>query len=336
MENSRNPGFFAVAVGVALSVLFALLGITTVLPGRVGFGLAGVCLLVSALIYITYTRGNPVSKTGFGTLLFIMALGLIMPILFVNQQQVQADQTSAQYDLTLRRGAAIFAQYCATCHGFQGQGIDGPKLNNNADVNTLSDDDLTRIISGGIPGDPTNPGKLAMPAWLNTFGGSLTEEDIGYLVSFIRSSDPSYLATKGLPNVNGFSYVLGSLSNPTQIAQYHEQEKGGSKPPANQFTDDTGKKQVNLQIMNMVGGAQPWGFSPQNVIISMGTTVTWTNVSNAPHTVVTRPGTTPPQTFQSDSLNQGSGTFSFTFTKAGDYPYYCSIHPGMLAWAEVK
>jgi plastocyanin/mono/diheme cytochrome c family protein len=338
MENTRNPGFYAIAAGVALAVLFALLGITTVLSGRVGFGLAAACLLVSGLMYILYARGNAVQRTGFGALIFIIAVGLIMPILFVNQQQAQADRANQQYTLTLQRGAAIFGQYCATCHGFQGQGINGPKLNNSDAVNALSDDDLKRIISAGIPSDPSNPAVLAMPAWSDAYGGSLTEDDINYLVSFIRSSDPSYLATKGLPNVNGFSYVLGTLANATQIAQYNEQLKGGGKPT--NFTDMTGKKDVALQIVATPGGIANWGFSPQNVQVSVGTTVTWTNVSGMVHTVVsqTRSGVTPPEPFGSTTniLNGTNGTETFTFTKPGDYPYYCSLHPAMVAWIEVK
>jgi plastocyanin/mono/diheme cytochrome c family protein len=337
MENTRNAGMLVVTLGVALAVLFGLLGVTSVLSGRVGFGLAGVCLVTAALIYILYARGNAVSRTGFGTLIFILAIGIIMPVLFINQQQSQADQSSQQYLLTLQRGAAIFGQYCATCHGFQGQGINGPQLNNNPAVNALSDADLTRIISAGIPGDPSNPAQtgLIMPAWLNTYGGSLTEADISYLASFIRSSDPAYLQKNDLPNVNGFGYVLASLTNPTQIAQYNQQLKTGSKPT--DFVDMTGKKQVAVQIVNNPSGTPAnWGFSPPDIIVSAGTTVTWTNVSNQIHTVYTKPGTNPPATFASSLLAAGTGTFTFTFAQTGDYPYYCSIHPAMIGWVEVK
>jgi plastocyanin/mono/diheme cytochrome c family protein len=337
MENTRNPGFYALVIGVALAVIFVLLGVTTVISGRAGFGLAAACLVTSALLYIMYSRGNAVSKTGFGALIFIIAVGLVMPVLFVNQQQAQADTASQQYTLTLQRGAAIFGQYCATCHGFQGQGINGPQLNNNPAVNKLSDADLTRIISAGIPNDPTNPGTLAMPAWLNTYGGSLTEEDINYLVAFIRSSDPAYLAQNNLPSVNGFSFVLGTLTNPTQIAQYNEQKSGGGKPT--NFVDMTGQRSVAIQIVTTPTGPAQWGFSPQYVKVSVGTTVTWTNVSGIPHTVVTqtRSGVTPPASFGSpnDILSGTNGTQTFTFTTAGDYPYYCSIHPAMVAWIEV-
>ncbi len=340
MENNRNLGLLAVSVGVALAVLFALLGVTSVLDARLGFGLAAASLAATALLYIMYTRGSAVNRTGFGALLMVLAIALIIPILFVNQQQTQADATAANYDLTLQRGAAIFGQYCATCHGFQGQGLAGPQLNNNAAVNKFSDDDLTRIISAGIPTDPSDPTKLAMPAWSQAYGGSLTEDDISYLVAFIRSSDPQYRATKGLENVNGFDYVLGTLTNATQIAQYKDQKKAGGKPPASAFKDMTGQKTVTVPIVNNAPDtpAANWGFEPNDIIINVGTTVHWANQSSAPHTVVSLPGAAAPfdSTKTAADLAAGTGTFDFTFTKAGDYPYFCSIHPAMKAYIIVK
>ena len=334
MENTRNPGMPAVVVGIALAILFVLLGLTQVLDGRIAYGLALICAVTAALVYIALSRANAIAKTGYASLVFILAIGLFIPVQMVNQQQAQATASSQQYDLTLHRGAALFGQYCATCHGYLGQGINGPKLNNNSYVNSLTDDDLTRIISAGIPGDPTKPGELAMPAWLDTYGGSLTEDDISYLVAFIRSSDPAYLKTKGLPSVNGFTYVYDTLTA-SQQKDYNDQKKGGSKPPASQFQDFTKQSTVDLTIENVTGGAAQWGFTPQYITIKAGTTVNWTNKSSAPHTVFTRPGTTPPATFQSSILNAGTGTFSYTFTKPGDYPYYCSLHPAMLAWVTV-
>ena len=324
----------AVVVGIPLAILFTLLGLTQVLDGRIAFGLALICAVTAALVYIAFSRGNAIAKTGYASLVFILAIGLFIPIQMVNQQQAQAEATAQQYDLTLHRGAALFGQYCATCHGYLGQGINGPKLNNNPDVNKLTDDDLERIISAGIPGDPTDPATLAMPAWLDTFGGSLTENDISYLVAFIRSSDPNYLKAKGLPTVNGFDYVRGTLTA-AQQKDYDEQKKGGGKPPASQFKDLTGQSSVELTIDNTPGGAAQWGFTPQYITIKAGTKVTWTNKSSAPHTVYTRPGATPPATFQSEILPAGTGTYSFTFEKPGDYPYYCSLHPAMLAWVTV-
>jgi plastocyanin len=53
--------------------------------------------------------------------------------------------------------------------------------------------------------------------------------------------------------------------------------------------------------------------------------VTWTNQDDIPHTVVS---THDPQLFKSNVLDTDE-QFSFTFSKAGTYPYFCSIHPKM-------
>jgi plastocyanin/mono/diheme cytochrome c family protein len=331
--NYRSPGLLSVSGGVALGIVFAVLGFITPLGTKSGLALGIVCFTSGALLYIFFSRGNAVQRTGYASLLLVLAVALFIPVLTINQQQQQASAASVIYDTSLHRGAAVFGQYCASCHGFQGQGINGPKLNNNPDVNKLSDEELTRIISGGIA-NPANPQQLLMPAWLQAYGGALTEEDISYLVSFIRSSDPAYLKTNNLPTANGFNYVLGTLVNKTQIAEYAAEKKTGSRPPITEFTDMTGKTDVTIPITDTPTAANAnWNFTPRYIIIKAGTTVTWNNTSSAPHTVVaTNQGAFP----SSAVLAQGTGTYSYTFTKAGDFPYFCSIHPAMTAWIIVQ
>ncbi|HUY77903.1 MAG TPA: plastocyanin/azurin family copper-binding protein [Ktedonobacterales bacterium] len=347
MESNRNPGVIAVSVGVGLAVIFALMAITGALkPETLGLGLAAVSLVVAALIYIFYMRANTVTKTGYAALLMIIATGLIIPFLTFTQPQAQANATSQQYDLTLQRGAALYGQYCSSCHGFQGQGLAGPQLNGNPAIAKLTDQDLTRIISGGIA-NPNDPSKLLMPAWLNTYGGSLTQDDIGYLVSLIRSTDKAYIAKNHLEDVNGFSYVFASLTNPTQIAQYNAQKAQGNapqKPAANTFTNLTTQKAVTIDgatdSTNLSGfGWLLKGGAPANITISVGTTVTWMNITpnGIPHNVVSGYGNKSNGLFPtSPLLNSGGAGYSFTFTKAGEYPYYCGVHPSMIGWITVK
>lgn len=337
----------AVTIGVALAVLFALLGVTQVLEGKIGLGLAAVTLVASALIYIFYSRGNNVEKSGYGALLFVIAIAFIIPLLLINQTSSQAAETSSRYDLTLHRGAALFGQYCASCHGYQAQGQSGPKLNNNDAVNKLSNDDLHRIISGGVP-NPEDLTKYSMPPWLDTFGGPLTESDIDYLVQLIRSSDKDYRDTNQLGNVNGFNYVLGSLANATQIAQYNEQLKGGSKPNANTFADLTAQKTVSIDAQNVTSGAAPWGWvvtgvqagdgtPTANVKIKAGTTLVFGNKSSAPHNVFSGPPGKPDGKFKSEGILSAASadTYKITLTTPGDYPYYCGIHPAMVGYITV-
>ena len=65
-----------------------------------------------------------------------------------------------------------------------------------------------------------------------------------------------------------------------------------------------------------------FSFGPVTLTAPVGTTVTWTNRDDIPHTVVS---TDDPKTFKSKVLDTDE-KFSFTFNKAGTYPYFCSIH----------
>jgi plastocyanin len=69
-----------------------------------------------------------------------------------------------------------------------------------------------------------------------------------------------------------------------------------------------------------------FAFSPQQITVTQGTTVTWTNQDSIQHTVVSDSGA--PEAFSSGPLSQG-GSFAFTLTKPGTYNYHCSIHPSM-------
>jgi plastocyanin len=73
-------------------------------------------------------------------------------------------------------------------------------------------------------------------------------------------------------------------------------------------------------------------FKPQNLSISVGTKVTWTNKDDVPHTATS--SDTPPQ-FDSKTLDT-DGKFSFTFTKPGTFKYYCKVHPHMTGTITVK
>ena len=64
-------------------------------------------------------------------------------------------------------------------------------------------------------------------------------------------------------------------------------------------------------------------FAPETAEISVGTTVTWTNEDDIPHTVAASE-----REFKSHALDTGD-SFSFTFTQTGTYEYFCSLHPHM-------
>jgi len=68
-----------------------------------------------------------------------------------------------------------------------------------------------------------------------------------------------------------------------------------------------------------------FSFGPASLTVAAGTTVTWTNNDDVPHTVVS-----DDKQFKSKALDTDD-KFSYTFTKPGTYNYFCSVHPKMTA-----
>lgn len=73
-----------------------------------------------------------------------------------------------------------------------------------------------------------------------------------------------------------------------------------------------------------------FSFGSGTLTVPAGTTVTWINRDDVPHTVVSTD-----QVFASSVLDTDD-KFSYTFTKPGTYPYYCSVHPKMTAKVVVR
>ena len=73
-----------------------------------------------------------------------------------------------------------------------------------------------------------------------------------------------------------------------------------------------------------------FSFGPASLTVAVGTTVTWTNRDDIPHTVVSTD-----KVFKSKVLDTDE-KFSFTFDKAGTYQYFCSIHPKMTGSVVVQ
>jgi plastocyanin len=66
-----------------------------------------------------------------------------------------------------------------------------------------------------------------------------------------------------------------------------------------------------------------FAFSPGTLTVKAGSTVTWTNRDEEPHTVAATDGS-----FHSPGMGTGA-TFTHTFATAGTFDYVCSIHPSM-------
>jgi plastocyanin len=82
-------------------------------------------------------------------------------------------------------------------------------------------------------------------------------------------------------------------------------------------------------------GSNPYAFSPRELVISVGTRVTWENRSSQPHTV-TQSGEHP--FFDSGSLRtiDPHRSWSFVFHRKGRFSYSCLLHPFMQAVVVVR
>jgi plastocyanin len=96
---------------------------------------------------------------------------------------------------------------------------------------------------------------------------------------------------------------------------------GGGTTSTSGRTAPSGAAQITMKNI---------AFTPADVTVKVGQTVTWTNEDSAQHDVVANDGT-----FKSDLLSKGQ-SFSFTFTKAGSFAFYCSIHPQMKGTITVQ
>lgn len=73
-----------------------------------------------------------------------------------------------------------------------------------------------------------------------------------------------------------------------------------------------------------------FAFNPENITISAGTTVTWTNKDAVIHTV-----TSDDEVFDSGNLSEGD-TFEYTFNQTGTFEYHCIPHPYMTGKVVVE
>src|SRR5712691_10604567 len=139
-------------------------------PVQAGIGILVVLLTVGALLYVFYSRTNAVEKTGYGALMMLAIISLMIPVFWILESNNEAVHASQVHVTSVQRGASLYAQYCYQCHGTKGQGRSGPKLNGNTTISSISDSDLLRIISGVFdPANPGDPTKALMPAWSERF-----------------------------------------------------------------------------------------------------------------------------------------------------------------------
>jgi plastocyanin len=98
----------------------------------------------------------------------------------------------------------------------------------------------------------------------------------------------------------------------------------GVEGSGNSIQQPTAPNPSNSTVVKIVANAGSNLFSPNPVEVKVGETVTWINNDSGRHTVTSKVGI-----FDSGMMGKGQ-LFSFTFDKAGEYPYFCGPHPIMV------
>lgn len=140
----------------------------------------------------------------------------------------------------------------------------------------------------------------------------------------------------------GGPYGSGSTTTPT-VAATATSDTGsggygnggygnGSKTTPTPTTAVTGASKTVTITQDSSGS---FSFSPKSITIPVNTTIIWQNKTDAPHTVTSDTGA-----FSSGGtatpLAAQTGSFHYTFNKAGTYSYHCQFHPSMIATIIVK
>jgi plastocyanin len=73
-----------------------------------------------------------------------------------------------------------------------------------------------------------------------------------------------------------------------------------------------------------------FSFGPGTLTVAVGSTVTWTNRDEMPHTAVSTDGIFKSKVMDTDEK------FTYTFERSGTFTYFCSIHPKMTGKVVVQ
>jgi mono/diheme cytochrome c family protein len=95
------------------------------------------------------------------------------------RKQATADQQTAYRQI----GTQLFATNCSGCHGKGAIGGSGPTLDSKQFLKATTNDQIRGLVAGGVPG-------TEMPAWSLAFGGTLTDEQVLQITTYLRSLEP--------------------------------------------------------------------------------------------------------------------------------------------------
>jgi plastocyanin len=137
--------------------------------------------------------------------------------------------------------------------------------------------------------------------------------------SFVALAVPA-IVMMAMLMTTGAASMMGS-GNAGMMGGMMSGMMGGGSDPGRE-TPVAGATQVRIEN---------FAFSPANIVIDAGTTVTWTNYDSLGHTVTSDDG----GPLNSQLLNPND-SFSHTFDTPGEYRYHCTPHPNMQGLVTVR
>jgi plastocyanin len=148
------------------------------------------------------------------------------------------------------------------------------------------------------------------------------------MASSIAISTPHYASAQGVTGQGG-----GNATNATMMGAGN-----ATNATTTGASGGAGGNTTTATSVSIVPGSSTLttdAFSPNPIQVSVGTTVTWTNNDAQPHTVNAGENATPSGLFNSPIMAP-QATFEYTFTEAGEVPYYCMLHPNMVGTVSVS
>jgi plastocyanin len=142
------------------------------------------------------------------------------------------------------------------------------------------------------------------------------------VASLIVIGTPHYARAQGVAVEGGG----GNATNATMM---------GAGNATNATTTGGGNATTSVSIVPGSSSLTTDAWSPNPVQVSAGTTVTWTNDDSQPHAVNSGENATPTGLFDS-GIMAPAATFEHTFATAGEYPYFCLLHPNMVGTVSVS
>jgi len=129
-------------------------------------------------------RPESYSRHAFAALALTLAILVSFQVYVVREPARIAADEAADHTRSLDAGRQLYREHCTDCHGANGDGGSGPALNSRPLLELTNDDVLFSLARTGVPG-------TTMPAWGQLFGGPLTDEQLGQVVTYLRSWQPT-------------------------------------------------------------------------------------------------------------------------------------------------